>query len=110
MEEQLVDPLRRDLHRPLLLLQVLRRRLPSFCRLHHKVLDLLRVQGVENLVEEVPVREPFVALFALGLREIMSQLLKGVDDLRVDDLDAELGPARDVSCRHVFLLQGLLAP
>ena len=105
--EEAVHPLVLDLHRPLLLLQVLGLGLPACRRLRHELLDGLWVEGVGDAVEEVPLRQPLVV--ALCVRQVPCQVWVHLEHLRVDDLHGELWPVRHVACGHVSLLQGQLA-
>ena len=109
MEQELVHPLRLDGHGPLLFLQGLLWGLLRRGCLAHEVLDHVREQRVEDPVEEVALWVALVLLVAVGLGQVLLDLRHALDHLRVDDLDRELGPVRDVAGRHVLLAQGHLA-
>jgi len=73
----------------------------------NKTLNLLRVQGIKYLVEKVAVRKALVTNATLGIREVVTQLRKSVNDLRINDLDTQFRPSRDVPGWHVFLPERL---
>ena len=107
MEQQLVDPLVLDVHRPLLFLQLLTLRLAKCKCLLYRRVDDVRPQRVDNLVEEVSLWHALVVL-AYRVRQVLADLWKLSDNLRVDVLDCKLRPLRDSSRRYVLLQQRLL--
>ena len=102
MLEELVDPLRRHLQAPLPVLEVLLPRVAPRTRLLDHALHLVRMERVEHLEEEVPLRELVVPV---------GQVLKDVGplmDLRVDVLHGQPGPVRHRLRRDLRLPQALL--
>jgi len=77
--------------------------------LAHELLDRVRVQGVHDPVEEVTIRVALVVFGASGVWQVLLEQRQIVDDLRVDQLDGQLRPVRDVARGYVLLLQSLLA-
>ena len=60
MEEELVNPFLVDIHRPLLLLEVLRLQLTLFGCILDELVNLLRMESVNNFPKEVSLWEPEV--------------------------------------------------
>ena len=95
MHQELIHPLLVHSQRPLLLLEVLSFALPLLrCLLDH-VLDIIRVEAVEDFPEEIPLRK---SLFIISCR--VRQMVGNVgqkDGLLVNVLDSQLRPVRDRS-------------
>jgi hypothetical protein len=107
VHQEAVHPLGRDGDAPLLLLQVLRLRHARAGRLRDQLVDELRVQRVQHPVEEVPLRVAVLVL-ALQVGQVVEDVRDHLRGLRVDELDRQLRPLRDLARRHVLLPQHLL--
>ena len=107
MEEQLIHPFFCDAHGPLLLLQVHSFGLAHLFSLLDPVFDLVRMQGNQNLPEEVTLWKAEVLLRPLRFWQVVQDPRK-LDSMLICVLDSKLRPVWDLSGWDLILHNSLL--
>jgi hypothetical protein len=108
MEEELIDPLLLNGHRPLFFLKALFWSFSSSSSLLHEIFNGVWVKSIHHFVKELSFGITLITNGALDIWKIVSKFIQSIYHLRINNLDCELRPSGNVPRGDIFLFECLL--